>query len=153
MGRYPYRAQVPIAVTLLLVWLGVSTLGISSLEAQAPGSAPGLPTWADSFAILAPGPQYAKGGLGATLAGRHYRDLWTTRIQVPVVDLHRFAGGLTPVEEHTGSQTKSLRLVGEDGREYQFRSNFTRGAVSGMMTITRRPNCWPANAIPEAKFP
>ena len=122
MGRYPYRAQVPIAVTLLLVWLGVSTLGISSLEAQAPGSAPGLPTWADSFAILAPGPQYARGGLGASLAGRHYRTLWTTRIQVPVLDIHRFAGGLTPVSAHTGSQTKSLRFSGANGRQYQFRA-------------------------------
>src|SRR5262249_28105008 len=33
-----------------------------------------------------------------------------------------FAGGLRPLEAHTGSQTKSLRFQGADGRTYQFRS-------------------------------
>jgi hypothetical protein len=55
-------------------------------------------------------------------AGAHHRDLWATPIRVPVVNLRRFAGGLTPVSAHTGSQTKSLRLTAGDGREYQFRS-------------------------------
>jgi hypothetical protein len=71
---------------------------------------------------MAPGPHYSKSGLFRAISGRHYRDLWTTPIRVPVLDLHRFAGGLTPVQAHTGSQTKSLRLIGADGREYQFRS-------------------------------
>jgi len=55
-------------------------------------------------------------------AGRHYRDLWVTPIRVPVLDLERFAGGLRPLQAHSGSQTKSLRFAGADGREYQFRS-------------------------------
>jgi hypothetical protein len=80
------------------------------------------PAWADSFVVMTPGPQYAKGGLHRAIAGRHYRDLWTIPIRVPLLDLARFAGGLTPVSAHTGSQTKSLRFKGGDGREYQFRS-------------------------------
>jgi hypothetical protein len=81
-----------------------------------------LPASADSFVVMAPGPQYAKGGLHRAIAGRHYRDLWTIPIRVPLLNLEQFAGGLTPVSAHTGSQTKSLRFKGADGREYQFRS-------------------------------
>ena len=72
--------------------------------------------------IVAPGPQYAKSGFWTVFAGRHYRNLWVTPIRVPVLDLERFAGGLRPLRAHTGSQTKSLRFAGADGREYQFRS-------------------------------
>jgi hypothetical protein len=71
---------------------------------------------------IAPGPQYRKSGIWTVFAGRHYRTLWGTPIRVPVLDLEHFAGGLRPLEAHTGSQTKSLRLAGADGREYQFRS-------------------------------
>ncbi len=97
---------------------------IPSLFLTAPlaGQAPPLPAWADSAVVMAPGPQYARGGLFRMLAGAHHRDLWVTPIRVPVLDLHRFAGGLTPLKAHTGSQTKSLRFAGADGREYQFRS-------------------------------
>ena len=48
--------------------------------------------------------------------------LWTTPIRVPVLDLDRFAGGLTPTERGGGKQTRSLRFAAADGREYQFRS-------------------------------
>src|SRR5262245_3250976 len=86
------------------------------------GQSASLPAWADSTVVLAPGPQYARGGLFRALAGDHHRNLWVTPIEVPVLDLARFGGGLTPVSGHTGSQTKSLRFKGGDGREYQFRS-------------------------------
>jgi hypothetical protein len=75
----------------------------------------------DSFVVV-PGPTYGKSGLWTVFAGEHYRHLWTTPIRVPVLDFQRFAGGLEPIEEHTGSQTQSLRLRGANGREYQFRS-------------------------------
>ena len=73
-------------------------------------------------ATIAPGSQYRKSGIWTVFAGRHYRTLWGTPIRVPVLDLEHFAGGLRALEAHTGSQTKSLRLAGADGREYQFRS-------------------------------
>ena len=103
------------SITANAVALVLLTLGGSTAVAQAPA-------WADSFVVIAPGPQYAKGGLLRAIAGNHYRDLWTTRIRVPVLDLERFAGGLTPLTAHSGSQTKSLRFAGADGYEYQFRS-------------------------------
>jgi hypothetical protein len=71
---------------------------------------------------VTPGASYGAGGLHRFFFGDHYRDLWTTPIRVELLDLHRFAGGLTPVKRGGGKQTKSLRFDGADGRQYQFRS-------------------------------
>jgi len=110
---------------LTTIWVAISSaaLALASVAAStAAAQCSDHPAWADSFVVMAPGPHYAKGGLFGAISGRHYRDLWTTPIRVPLLDLDRVGGGLTPVEAHTGSQTKSLRLMGADGREYQFRS-------------------------------
>src|SRR3989441_11728936 len=50
------------------------------------------------------------------------RDLWATPLDVEVLDLSRFAGGLTPTGCGGRRQTKVLRLLGKDGRQYVFRS-------------------------------
>jgi hypothetical protein len=78
---------------------------------------------ADPEAVtVAPGPQYEAGWLHRFFFGDHYRDLWTTPIRAEVLDLDTFAGGLEVTRRGGGEQTKSLRLKGADGREYQFRS-------------------------------
>jgi hypothetical protein len=69
-----------------------------------------------------PGPQYDAGWLHRFFFGTRYRDLWTRPITAPVLDLDRFAGGLTPTETGGRRQTLSLKLKGADGREYAFRS-------------------------------
>src|SRR5262245_33960016 len=71
---------------------------------------------------IPPGPQYEAGWLQRWLFGNHYRDLWTTPLEAPVLDLDTFAGGLTATRKGGGEQTKSIRLKGADGKEYQFRS-------------------------------
>jgi hypothetical protein len=65
---------------------------------------------------------YRAGSFHRTFLGDNYRDVWTTPIKVPVLDLHSFAGGLTPTKEGGGAQTKSLRFDGADGSEWVFRS-------------------------------
>ena len=42
------------------------------------------------------GARYRAGWFHRLLFGSHYRDLWATTVQVEVLDLSRFAGGLTP---------------------------------------------------------
>ncbi len=71
---------------------------------------------------VAAGSEYEAGGLHRFFFGAHYRDLWTTPLRVEVLDLGRFAGGLTPLKRGGGYQTKSLRFLGKDGRQYAFRS-------------------------------
>jgi hypothetical protein len=71
---------------------------------------------------VVPGPQYDTGWLHRLFFGSHYRDLWSTPIEAPVLDMDGFAGGLEVSRRGGGEQTKSLRLEGADGKEYQFRS-------------------------------
>ena len=90
----------------------VLVLAAVPLEAQAPG---------DTVTVV-PAARYRAGALKRALLGRSYRDLWTTPVRVPVLDLDAFAGGLEPTEEGGSNQTLSLRFLGADGREYAFRS-------------------------------
>lgn len=69
-----------------------------------------------------PGAAYETGWLHQLFFGSHWRSLWASPIEVPVLNLHSYAGGLTPLKQGGGMQTKSLRLLGADGRHYKFRS-------------------------------
>jgi hypothetical protein len=54
--------------------------------------------------------------------GAGYRELWATAIRVPVADLDRLGGGLTPLRVGGGATTQTLHLVGANGRRYVLRS-------------------------------
>jgi len=71
---------------------------------------------------IAAGPQYHAGGTHRWLWGTDYRPLWTTPTRVETLDLHSFAGGLTPLTRVGGRQTKGLALRGADGHSYSFRA-------------------------------
>ncbi|PYQ48946.1 MAG: hypothetical protein DMF78_19930 [Acidobacteria bacterium] len=71
---------------------------------------------------VAAGPEYRASGLHRFLLGPNYRRLWTTPIDVEVLDVKRLAGGLRAEKRGGGKQTKSLRFEGEDGREFKVRS-------------------------------
>jgi hypothetical protein len=68
------------------------------------------------------GAHYRAGWFHRLFLGAHYRDLWATPLEVDVLDLARFAGGLTPTGCGGRRQTKVLRFLGKDGRQYVFRS-------------------------------
>ncbi len=63
---------------------------------------------AGSTVVTAAGEQYRAGAFHRWILGRHYRDLWTTPIEVEVLDLSTFAGGITPLERGGGRQTKDV---------------------------------------------
>ena len=69
-----------------------------------------------------PGSEYAAGWLHRIFFGKHWRDLWTTPLTVPVLDLRSFSGGLKVLKLGGGYQTKSLHFKGNDGKYYKFRS-------------------------------
>lgn len=75
----------------------------------------------DSVSV-APGAQYAAGGLHQFFFGKSYRTLWKTPLRVPVLDLSTFDGGIRPTKLSGGKQTKSLRFEARNGREWVFRS-------------------------------
>ena len=68
------------------------------------------------------GPEYRSGRLHTWLWGEDYRKEWTTPVMVPVLNLDSAYGGLTPVKEGGGRQTKSLRLTDPQGHQYVLRS-------------------------------
>src|SRR5438309_2435493 len=46
---------------------------------------------------VAPGARYQAGWLYKFFLGEHWREAWTTPIEVPVLDLEKFDGGLRPL--------------------------------------------------------
>jgi hypothetical protein len=84
--------------------------------AQAPAPSP-----VATHRVVA-GERYDAGPLHRLFLGPTYRKLWTTPIEVEVLDLGTFAGGLKPTKKGGGMQTKSLRFDAADGREFRVRS-------------------------------
>ncbi|HEX6790797.1 MAG TPA: BamA/TamA family outer membrane protein [Candidatus Krumholzibacteria bacterium] len=70
---------------------------------------------------MAAGTHYRAGSVHRFLLGDDYRDLWTTPVDAPVLDLRAFAGGLRPVRRVGGQQTLGLAMKGANGRDYTFR--------------------------------
>ena len=68
------------------------------------------------------GPEYERSGFHTFWWGESYRELWTTPIEVEVLDLQEEAGGLEVVRQVGGMQTPGLALKGADGKAYTFRS-------------------------------
>jgi hypothetical protein len=117
-------------------------------------SAPLAAQRVDSTRVVA-GPEYGAGPVKRFLLGRSYRELWTTPVSVPVLDLRTFAGGLTPTETGGGNQTLSLRFRGADGREYAFRAvdkdpgrgEGGRGGIAGAVLQDQVSSQNPAGAL------
>jgi hypothetical protein len=72
--------------------------------------------------LVVAGPEYAVSGLHRVLLGHGYRKLWTTPVEVDVLDVRTFSGGLVPEKKTGGMETIGLKLRGKDGREWRFRS-------------------------------
>jgi len=80
-----------------------------------------VPPGADSV-LVAAGPRYRANALQRFLLGTHYRELWTLPVRFEVLNLAQFAGGLRPLREGGGMETRSLHFVTPSGGRYVFRS-------------------------------
>ena len=72
--------------------------------------------------VVVPGGRFRAGGFKRWIYGSDYRDLWTTPIEVSVLNLDSVGGGLTPLRGGGFGQSISLHFIGEDGRRYTVRS-------------------------------
>ncbi|RFZ85037.1 hypothetical protein DYU05_05380 [Mucilaginibacter terrenus] len=61
-------------------------------------------------------------GIHRWLFGENYRTDWAAPVKLPVIRISQIYGGLKPTKEGGGMQSKSLRLVDKNGREYALRS-------------------------------
>ncbi len=78
--------------------------------------------YSDSVKVMAVGERYKASKFKQSIFGEHYRSVWATPMEIPYLDLTKFAGGLTPLQLGGGNQTTSLRLAGKDKIQYQFRT-------------------------------
>ncbi len=98
---------------------------------------------AQDSVTVAPGAEYRASAFKRLFLGSNWRDLWTTPVRVQVLDLDRFAGGLEPVREGGGMQSRTLHFLGADGRRYIFRS-INKYALRGLPGDVQRT---PAGAL------
>jgi hypothetical protein len=61
-------------------------------------------------------------GIHRWLFGENYRKDWAMPVKLPVIKLSQINGGLTPLREGGGMESKSLRLRDKSGREWVIRS-------------------------------
>ena len=92
---------------------------IAGLWASAADAVPASETRVE---VVTPGPGYGAGWFRRLLLGEQWRDLWTTPVEVPVLDLQGFDGGLRPQRRGGGLQTRNLRLKSGNGHAWVFRS-------------------------------
>ncbi len=78
--------------------------------------------FSDSTVVKSISNLYNKGQFYRSLMGNNYRDIWSAKVEFPVFDIGTIKGGLTIVKRGGGMQTKSLRLVDKNGKEYVLRS-------------------------------
>ena len=101
------RSRTPFAL--------VATLCLSLAEAA-------MATEPSDTRTVVPGPRYEAGWLSRLVLGAQWRDLWTTPIDVPVLDLKTFDGGLRPQRRGGGLQTTNIHLKSGNERTWVFRS-------------------------------
>ncbi|MDR6945115.1 BamA/TamA family outer membrane protein [Mucilaginibacter pocheonensis] len=61
-------------------------------------------------------------GVHRWLFGENYRKEWAMPVKLPVIRLSKINGGLTPIKQGGGMESKSLRLQDKTGREWVLRS-------------------------------
>src|SRR6185295_17600498 len=99
----------------------VSGLLIASLSlGGAPSLAADQPESGATRSVVI-GAQYKAGGFHRWLWGADYRDLYAMPVELPVLDLRTYAGGLKAMRTLGHGQTNSLALKGADGKNYTFR--------------------------------
>lgn len=100
--------------------LALAILAIAPQRSSHAQPAPPRVVSKDSVSYAA-GTHYDASSFERFFLGNTYRDLWMKPVRVPVLNLRTYAGGLVPLKEGGGKQTKNLRLAARDGSEYVFR--------------------------------
>lgn len=75
-----------------------------------------------------------KGWLYKQLWGNRYRKYYSAQVMAPTVNLDTLFGGVSPVRMGGGHQSKSLRLVDKEGREYMMRA-LRKSAVQYLQAV------------------
>ncbi|HEX6792125.1 MAG TPA: BamA/TamA family outer membrane protein [Candidatus Krumholzibacteria bacterium] len=102
------------------VSMAAIAIAVAPSSATQPSRSPGSRT-----VTVRASDDYDRGTAWRWVLGKDWRDVWSAEVTVPVLDLGRYAGGLTPYKSG-GNQSRTLRFKGGDGRIYMFRSTEKR---------------------------
>ncbi|HET54918.1 MAG TPA: hypothetical protein ENN33_06845 [Ignavibacteria bacterium] len=103
--RVNKSVHIYLAVGLLTLFFSVNSLAQNESEAN-------------KTIIL--GEEFNVGWLHKSLFGSQWRNLWTTPISIPILDLNTFQGGLTPQFDGQNSESPFLKFIGNDERYWKF---------------------------------
>ena len=120
MGSRPgsKRCAIPLALALAVP----AAAAQEAPPAQGPRIHRSVPPPGAKTHRVVPGERFRASPSKRWFYGDNYRDLWTTPIEVAVLDLDAVGGGLTPLRTGGFGQSVSLHFTGEDGRRYTVRS-------------------------------
>ena len=139
-GRFELFSDVSIGFSMIEVWKSGKTdvkyYNLSSADLNAPTYTAQMKTILppppaavdttravfDSVAVVAANKKLAPTGFKKFMVGYNYRSEWIEPIHVRVLDMGNAMGGLTPIRQGGGKQTKSLRLQDSTGKEWTLRS-------------------------------
>jgi hypothetical protein len=79
-------------------------------------------TFKDSVTVRVRPAYDSVSGVHRLLFGENFRKEWAAPVKLPLIRISEVQGGLTPVKEGGGMQSKSLRLADKSGREWVIRS-------------------------------
>ena len=74
------------------------------------------------YAWVTAGKHYQKNILHRLIWGQHYRHVWATPVQIPILNLPNLPGNLTPTDMGGGLQTTSLSLTDQQKRTFTLRT-------------------------------
>ncbi|WP_028978587.1 hypothetical protein [Sporocytophaga myxococcoides] len=117
-----------ITIFLLIIFSLITTSGylVGCNESKNPVY-PGrklqgkTPLSLDTTVITTPGIGYTKGDVYKFFFGEHYRKIWATPVEVPIIDLENTHGGLAFSKTGGNMQTISIRLKSAEGKRFVLR--------------------------------
>jgi hypothetical protein len=102
------------------MFLAAAMLAHTLCASAKPGKIPPEKLEGKSSVVIIPGEGYRKGTPRSLAFGSNWRELWTTPIELPILDLGSFAGGMTPLDKDGDQLSATLLFRGANGKEYSF---------------------------------
>lgn len=117
-----FRWMASLFILILVLSFPYKSASQQESSAQGKRIHRSIPPQGAKTHLVVPGERFRAGWFKRWFYGKDYRDLWTTAIEVTVLDLDNIGGGLTPLRTGGFGQSVSLHFTGEDGRRYTVRS-------------------------------
>lgn len=139
--RFDYLAGSAVRASYWLPGMaGAPSLEVAAQQWVEPCAAPSDSTdpAQPTEAVVEASTRYRAGRFRQWLQGANYRREWQQPLRVPVLNLATAHGGLVPLKQGGGLQTRTLRLRAASGQEFVLRSveKNTDGSVPGFLHRT-----------------